>query len=90
MLYKVGGTEAVKIKFGQEERIQIGTDEPLLLLKAIWSVTTSVTDASDELAECLRIKVQSSVIIDEQNYFNWGLRSFGKGHHSGSCLQIIA
>ena len=50
MLYKVGGTEAVKIKFGQEERIQIGADEPPLLLKAIQSVTTGVTDASVELA----------------------------------------
>jgi len=50
MLYKVCGTKAVEVKFGQEKRIQIVTDEPLLLLKAIWSVTTSVTDASDELA----------------------------------------
>ena len=50
MLYKVSGTEAVEVKFGQEKRIQIGADEPPLLLKAIQSVTTGVTDASVELA----------------------------------------
>ena len=50
MLYKVSGTKAVEVKFGQEKRIQIGADEPLLLLKAIQSVTTGVTDASVELA----------------------------------------
>ena len=50
MLYKVGGTEAVEIKFGQEKRIQIGTDEPPLLLKAIQSVTAGVTDTSVKLA----------------------------------------